>query len=205
MSGPRNNYSRLPWAIRCRVLSMLWDGAEYDEIRRDSQVAAACAERGLTLHNATFLAVRKCEEYKAFGRKAQSYAAARDADRIAAGVLNASGAQADLTDVARYELACAVREILDDDDGEPGSRAKHLRTLSQTLLALNNSAKDEQIAALRRKLDEKDRSIAERDTQIQELKARIAALEENISTLKDLAGRVSGSEVIDELNQSVGL
>ena len=205
MAGPRNNYSRLPWAVRCRVLSMLYDGAEYDEIRRDPEVAAACKERNLTLHNATFLAVRKCEEYKEFGRKAQSYAAARDADRIAAGVLNASGAQADLTDVARYELARAVREILDDDDGEPGSRAKHLRTLSQTLLALSNSAKDEKIADLRRKLDEKNRTLAERDNRIQELKTQIAALEDKISTLKDLAGRVSGGEVIDELNRSVGL
>ena len=205
MAGPRNNYSRLPWAARCRVLSMLYDGAEYDEIRRDPEVAAACAERKLTLHNATFLAVRKCEEYKEFGRKAQSYAAAQSADRIAAGVLNSSGAQADLTDVARYELARAVREILDDETSEPGSRAKHLRTLSQTLLALNNSAKDEQIAALRRKLDEKDRALAERDGRIQELKAQIAALEEKISSLKDLAGRVSGTEVIDELNRSVGL
>ena len=205
MSGPRNNYSRLPWAVRCRVLSMLYDGAEYDEIRRDPEVAAACKERNLTLHNATFLAVRKCEEYKEFGRKAMSYKAARDADRIAAGVLNASGAQSDLTDVARYEISRAVREILDDETSEPGSRAKHLRTLSQTLLALSNSAKDEKIADLRRKLDEKDRLLAERETQIQELKARIAALEGKISTLKDLAGRVSGSEVIDELNQSVGL
>ena len=203
MAGPRNNYSRLPWAVRCRVLSMLYDGAEYDEIRRDPEVAAACKERNLVLHNATFLAVRKCEEYKAFGRKAQSYAAARDADRIAAGVLNTSGAQADLTDVARYELARAVREIL--DDGEPGSRAKHLRTLSQTLLALSNSAKDEKIADLRRKLDEKDRTLADLKARIAELEAQIAALEEKISTLKELAGRVSGSEVIDELNQSVGL
>ena len=205
MAGPRNNYSRLPWAVRCRVLSMLYDGAEYDEIRRDPEVAAACSERNLTLHNATFLAVRKCDEYKEFGRKAMSYQAARDADRIAAGVLNSSGAQADLTDVARYEISRAVREILDDDDGEPGSRAKHLRTLSQTLLALSNSAKDEQIANLKRKLDEKDRAIAERDSRIQELKVRIAALEDKISALKDLAGRVSGNEVIDELNRSVGL
>ena len=175
MAGPRNNYSRLPWAVRCRILNMLYDGAEYDEIRNDPEVSAACAERKLTLHNATFLAVRKCDEYKEFGRKAASYAAARDADRIAAGVLNASGAQADLTDVARYELACAVREILDDDDGEPGSRAKHLRTLSQTLLALSNSAKDEKIADLRRKLDEKDRILADLKARIAELEAQIAA------------------------------
>ena len=175
MAGPRNNYSRLPWQVRCRVLSLLYDGAEYDEIRRDPEVAAACSERNLTLHNATFLAVRKCEEYKEFGRKAMSYKAAQDADRIAAGVLNSSGAQSDLTDVARYELARAVREILDDDDGEPGSRAKHLRTLSQTLLALNNSAKDEQIAALRRKLDEKDRSIADLKAKVSELENAIAA------------------------------
>ena len=181
MSGPRNNYSRLPWAVRCRVLSLLYDGAEYDEIRRDPEVAAACKERGLTLHNATFLAVRKCEEYKAFGRKAQSYAAARDADRIAAGVLNASGAQADLTDVARYEIARAVREILDDDDGEPGSRAKHLRTLSQTLLALSNSAKDEKIADLRRKLDEKDRVLADLKARIADLETQLAATSETTS------------------------
>ena len=175
MAGPRNNYSRLPWAVRCRILNLLWDGAEYDEIRSDPEVAAACKERNLTLHNATFLAVRKCEEYKEFGRKALSYKAAQDADRIAAGVLNTSGAQADLTDVARYEISRAVREILDDDDGEPGSRAKHLRTLSQTLLALSNSAKDEQIANLRRKLDEKDRVVADLKAKIAELENALAA------------------------------
>ena len=189
MAGPRNNYSRLPWQVRCRVLSLLYDGAEYDEIRRDPEVAAACRERGLTLHNATFLAVRKCEEYKEFGRKAMSYKAAQDADRIAAGVLNASGAQADLTDVARYELARAVREILDDETSEPGSRAKHLRTLSQTLLALSNSAKDEQIAALRRKLDEKDRSIADLKTKIAEVEEEITARDKRIA---DLESKVKG-------------
>lgn len=200
MSGPRNNYSRLPWAVRCRVLSMLYDGAEYDEIRRDPEVAAACKERNLTLHNATFLAVRKCEEYKEFGRKAQSYAAAQSADRIAAGVLNASGAQSDLTDVARYEISRAVREILDDDDGEPGSRAKHLRTLSQTLLALNNSAKDEQIAALRRKLDEKDRILADLKARIAELEAQITARDRRIAELESKVKGDSG-KVADAMDE----
>ena len=195
MAGPRNNYSRLPWQVRCRVLSLLYDGAEYDEIRRDPEVAAACRERGLTLHNATFLAVRKCEEYKEFGRKAMSYKAARDADRIAAGVLNASGAQADLTDVTRYELARAVREILDDDDGEPGSRAKHLRTLSQTLLALSNSAKDEQIANLKRKLDEKDRSIADLKAKIAELENALAAATEETGAAQTGISREKLAEV----------
>ena len=200
MAGPRNNYSRLPWAVRCRVLSMLYDGAEYDEIRRDPEVAAACKERNLTLHNATFLAVRKCEEYKEFGRKAMSYKAAQDADRIAAGVLNSSGAQADLTDVARYEISRAVREILDDDDGEPGSRAKHLRTLSQTLLALSNSAKDEQIANLKRKLDEKDRSIAELKAKIAELETQITARDKRIAELESKVKGDSG-KVADAMDE----
>ena len=200
MAGPRNNYSRLPWAVRCRVLSMLYDGAEYDEIRRDPEVAAACKERNLTLHNATFLAVRKCEEYKEFGRTAMSYTAAQDADRIAAGVLNSSGAQADLTDVARYEISRAVREILDDDDGEPGSRAKHLRTLSQTLLALSNSAKDEQIANLKRKLDEKDRSIAELKAKIAELETQITARDKRIAELESKVKGDSG-KVADAMDE----
>ena len=200
MAGPRNNYSRLPWQVRCRILSLLYDGAEYDEIRRDPEVAAACAERKLTLHNATFLAVRKCEEYKEFGRKAQSYAAAQSADRIAAGVLNASGAQSDLTDVARYELARAVREILDDDDGEPGSRAKHLRTLSQTLLALNNSAKDEQIAVLRRKLDEKDRALAALKADVATLQDELAARDRRISELESKVKGDSG-KVADAMDE----
>lgn len=200
MAGPRNNYSRLPWQVRCRVLSLLYDGAEYDEIRRDPEVAAACSERNLTLHNATFLAVRKCEEYKEFGRKALSYKAAQDADRIAAGVLNSSGAQADLTDVARYEISRAVREILDDDDGEPGSRAKHLRTLSQTLLALSNSAKDEQIANLKRKLDEKTSSIAALKADAAALRDELAARDRRIA---DLESKVKGDsgKVADAMDE----
>ena len=37
---PRNNYSRLPWEIRSRILGMLHDGAEYDDIRSDAEIAA---------------------------------------------------------------------------------------------------------------------------------------------------------------------
>ena len=51
---PRNNYAKLPWEIRKRVLRLLLDGAEYEAIRRDPEVAAACAARGLSLHNTTF-------------------------------------------------------------------------------------------------------------------------------------------------------
>ena len=61
---PRNNYSRLPWEVRSRILGMLHDGAEYDDIRADAEIAAELQKRNLNLHNTTFQAIRRSEEYR---------------------------------------------------------------------------------------------------------------------------------------------
>lgn len=61
---PRNNYARLPWEIRSRILGMLHDGAEYEDIRNDAAVSAELKAKNLKLHGTTFQAIRRSAEYR---------------------------------------------------------------------------------------------------------------------------------------------
>ena len=61
---PRNNYSRLTWETRSRILGMLHNGAEYDDIRNDAAVAAELKAKNLKLHGTTFQAIRRSAEYQ---------------------------------------------------------------------------------------------------------------------------------------------
>ena len=44
MAGPRSNYSRLPQSVRSRILYLRHDGADYEEIRKDPEIAADFAD-----------------------------------------------------------------------------------------------------------------------------------------------------------------
>ena len=107
---PRNNYSRLPWEIRSRILGMLHNGAEYDDIRSDAEIAAELRKRKLILHNTTFLAIRRCDEYKSYVERATEDSAAKKAEAITRAVLENNDALGSVTDLARYELAKLIRE-----------------------------------------------------------------------------------------------
>ena len=80
--GPRNNYSRLPWSIRSKILSLLHDGAEYEEIRNDKEIAAALSERNLKLHATTFQAIKKSKEYSEYIASAKKQASPEELSKM---------------------------------------------------------------------------------------------------------------------------
>ncbi len=66
MAKQRNNVCKLPSAARFRVSQLLDDGATYDAIRADGEIAAACASRGgLALHNNSIAAYAESAEHAA--------------------------------------------------------------------------------------------------------------------------------------------
>ena len=182
MGGPRSNYSRLPQAVRSRILYLRHDGADYDEIRKDPEIAAACKERGFTLNNSTFLSVAFSRDLADFSERARTDEAARRADKIAQSVIQSDNSLEDLTDVARYELGKEIRKALADlPDDDDGSRIKALKSLAQSIAAVSGQHQADRIAALKRQVEELKRQ-AEADKAAwtkreSELLKRIADLE----------------------------
>lgn len=170
---PRNNYSRLPWEIRSRILGMLHNGSEYDDIRADAEIAAELKKRKLSLHNTTFLAIRRSEEYQFYVERATEDSAAKKAEAITRAVLENNDALGSVTDIARYELAKLIREEVKATSGDEDS-VKRIRSLAASLAAVSNPARE---AEWRKKLD---RANAE----IEELKAEIAGLNVELETMK---------------------
>lgn len=170
---PRNNYSRLPWEIRSRILGMLHNGAEYDDIRSDAEIAAELRKRKLILHNTTFLAIRRCDEYKSYVERATEDSAAKKAEAITRAVLENNDALGSVTDLARYELAKLIREEVKATSGDEDS-VKRIRSLASSLAAVSNPAKE---LEWRKKLDRANAEIAE-------LKAEIAELNLELETVK---------------------
>lgn len=154
---PRNNYSRLPWEIRSRILGMLHDGAEYDDIRADAEIAAELRKRNLSLHNTTFLAIRRSDEYKSYVERATEDSAAKKAEAITRAVLENNDALGSVTDLARYELAKLIREEVKATSGDEDS-VKRIRSLATSLAAVSNPAKE---LEWRKKLDRANAEIAE--------------------------------------------
>ena len=182
MAGPRSNYSRLPQSIRSRILYLRHDGADYEEIRKDPEVAEACRERGFTLNNSTFLSNAFKRDLADFSERARTDEAARRADKIAQSVIQSDNSLEDLTDVARYELGKEIRKALADlPDDDDGSRIKALKSLAQSIAAVSGQHQADRIAALKRQVDDlKRQSEADKAAWTKresELLKRIADLE----------------------------
>jgi hypothetical protein len=180
MARPRNNITRLPAGIRLRICELLDDGATYDAIRADAEIAAAC--QGIELHNSTFGAYRESAEFAEFCERRRAWADESDRDRMAAAMINADGGLRDMTDVAAYEL---VRKAMD--------QIKHGELAPRDLASLGKVLKD----AVSREW-EKERAL---------LLAKIAELSVTISNLtggKRSSGGLS-DEAIEEIEHKAKL
>ncbi len=202
MAGPRSNYSRLPQDIRSRILFLRYDGADYDEIRRDPAVAEACRERGLTLNNATFISNAFKRDMAAFSERARRDEEARRADKIAQSVISSDRSLEDLTDVARYELGKEIRKALADlPDDDDGSRIKALKSLAQSIASVSSQHQADRIAALRRQVDNLKRQ-AESDKAAWQ--AREAELLKRIADLENTPGNAGMSpETLEHIEHKI--
>jgi DNA-binding ferritin-like protein (Dps family) len=191
MRRPRNNIAKLSWDSRSIICELLFDGAEYDTIRNDADVAAECAEKGLTLHGTTFQAYREGAEYLEYARRRRQWDDDFKRRQVAAQMLDDCGSADHLAKVANYEILKNCVELLESGDLE----TKDLKSLSGAVASFTrerlNAAKDE----ARREFEEQKAAY----------QAEIAKLSATIQQLTSSSKKVDSKQVAEKLDQALGV
>ena len=174
-NGPRSKFSMLPHQIRWRAYNLLSDGATLKALTADPDIKDALERAGMKLSSANLAGIRKGKEYADFCAMRRKHLEAKQKDMMLTAIAQGTGTLESMTDQARCKLMEALSDLSDE------SRIKALRSLAQSVAALSNPAKDNQIAELKRKLRENEaqQQAAETEwkTREAELLARIAELE----------------------------
>jgi len=177
----RTRRSRLPWSVRVRIFGLLSEGTEPDEIAADPEIGALAR-------------LARSAEYRRFAEKVTLDAEARTAERIAAGVLEYTKAFGTAADIARYELARLIRELIAEaarTESGLEERIRSVRDLSRSLTSLSAPAFE--------------RKLAVQSAGLAKLKTLLALRESEIARLKEQAGCGSGERIVEALNEKVGL
>lgn len=190
MGGPRNNLTWHPPEVRYRVYALHYEGLSAAQINADPVVAASVAKTGYRLHGNTLTAAWRSAEYKRYAAGRDKTFAATEGEQVAQRILEDVGALASVTDVARYELAREIRELIQagplGDDENPVERIERLARSLATV------TRDE-TARLRAE-------NAELKTQIAELELRLREAGESRKIATGLS-----DEAIKQIEEQAGL
>nr|DAJ80532.1 MAG TPA: hypothetical protein [Caudoviricetes sp.] len=211
-TGPRSNFSMLPAALRWKIIFMIDDGATFEAVANDPEIAGEYKKRGLRLTAPAMSGIKKSKEYQEVTAARRRKQLADRSSQLTTALLRDAGTLETVSDQARVKLIQALSDLSDlpeNSDLSDGDRVKALRSLAQSVAALTNPAKDNQIAELKRKLREKDDEIeaAEKEhaAEIARLNFELKKRDDEIAELRKLAGTVDNEAVIQKLNESVGL
>ena len=202
---PRNNYARLPFEVRQRVLAMLYDGAEYEDIRNAPEVKAACEQRKIVLHNATFLAVRRGEEYRQYGEALARTSKRIADDRWAAAALQELSGLTSVSDVTQMALLRQLRVLSENPDMD----AEETLKLVNATVKIKSTELDKRVQHLQEKLAESNRlrEAAEQEWKLREaeLLVKLAAKDAKIAELEKLIPGVDSRQVADAMDEKFGV
>ena len=192
----RRSRRRLPWAVRSRILFLLSEGASPEEILADPAVSSGAECREIPLDADDVKSVSRSLEYRRYMDRVSVDAESRTAEKIASSVLENACAFGQTADVARYELAKLLRELIAEtlrcrEELPFPEKIKTVRSLSQSFAAIQSPALE--------------RKIAVRDAGIAKLQVLLAARDAEIRRLRSLAGGENGRRVIEAMNEKVGL
>lgn len=211
-AGPRSNFSMLPFSLRLKIIFMIDDGATFEAVANDPEIAGEYKKRGLRLTAPAMSGIKKSKEYQEVTAARRRKQLADRSSQLTTALLRDAGTLETVSDQARVKLIQALSDLSDlpeNSDLSDGDRVKALRSLAQSVAALTNPAKDNQIAELKRKLREKDDEIeaAEKEhaAEIARLNFELKKRDDEIAELRKLAGTVDNEAVIQKLNESVGL
>lgn len=202
----------LPAALRWKIIFMIDDGATFEAVANDLEIAGEYKKRGLRLTAPAMSGIKKSKEYQEVTAARRRKQLADRSSQLTTALLRDAGTLETVSDQARVKLIQALSDLSDlpeNSDLSDGDRVKALRSLAQSVAALTNPAKDNQIAELKRKLREKDDEIeaAEKEhaAEIAKLNFELKKRDDEIAELRKLAGTVDNEAVIQKLNESVGL
>lgn len=171
-NGPRSNFSLLPFDVQYKIIGMIQDGATFATIAADSEIAEAYRSRGLKLTAPAISRLKKSEQYKAWTDQRLKERSSFTADRLTTAFLRENDSLDTIAEQTKVALLKLVQECVAGAED-----TKEVERLVRSAATLSNTAKDNQIADLRRKLD---RANAE----VEELKAEIAELNVELETVK---------------------
>ena len=201
-----------PAALRWKIIFMIDDGATFEAVANDQEIAGEYKKRGLRLTAPAMSGIKKSKEYQEVTAARRRKQLADRSSQLTTARLRDAGTLETVSDQARVKLIQALSDLSDlpeNSDLSDGDRVKALRSLAQSVAALTNPAKDNQIAELKRKLREKDDEIeaAEKEhaAEIARLNFELKKRDDEIAELRKLAGTVDNDAVIQKLNESVGL
>ena len=201
-NGPRSKFSLLPHQIRWRAYNLLSDGATLKALTADADIKDALARAGMKLSSANLAGIRKSKEYADFRDMRRKHLEAKQKDMMLTAIAQGTGTLESMTDQARCKLMEALSDLSDLSDLTDESRIKALRSLAQSVAALSNPAKDNQIAELKRRIraNEEWRQAAET-----EWKNREAELLARIAELEKLVPGVDSKQVAEAMDQKFGV
>ena len=177
---------------------MIQDGATFATIAADSEIAEAYRSRGLKLTAPAISRLKKSEQYKAWTDQRLKERSSFTADRLTTAFLRENDSLDTIAEQTKVALLKLVQECVAGAED-----TRELERLVRSAATLSNTAKDNQIADLRRKLERADAEIAE-------LKAELAEREvhyrEELAKLLRKENTVADPErVADELANILGV
>lgn len=197
-NGPRSNFSLLPFELQYKIIAMIQDGATFATIAADSEIAEAYRSRGLKLTAPAISRLKKSEQYKDWTDQRLKERSNFTADRLTTAFLRENDSLDTIAEQTKVALLKLVQECVAGAED-----TKEVERLVRSAATLSNTAKDDQIADLRRKLERADAEIAE-------LKAELAEREvhyrEELAKLLRRENTVADPErVADELANILGV
>lgn len=204
-NGPRSNFSFLPFELRFRIIGMIQDGFTAGAIAADPEVKDAFSSLGSTFNRATMTRIKKCAEYKEISAKRSARKNAEYDDRILTALLKENASSdtiAEQTKVALLRALSALSNLSGLSDTSDESKIKALRQITQSVAALSDQLKDNQITALRQKLADKEQQLQCAET---EWRAREADLLARIAEIENNAANGMSAETLERVEEKIKL
>ena len=198
-AGPRSNFSMLPFSLRLKIIFMIDDGATFEAVSSDPEIAAEYKKRGLRLTAPAMSGIKKSQEYREMTAKRRQKQLSDQSEQITTALLRDAGELDTVSDQVKVALLRLVQDCVKANPDD----TKEVERLVRSAVNLSNPAKDNQIAELKRKLREKDDEIESKNAEIERLKAEHKAEIERLTAKDNTVA--DPSRVADELSNLLGV
>ena len=143
----------LPYAVRYRICAMIQDGAAAEAIAEDPEIKGGCERIGKTLPLSAITRIKRSPEYQEIASRRTAFRQELEKEALTAIMLKESGAAEHIADSIKIALLKSISSLTDLSSlTEDEDKIKAIRSLSQSVTALSNAAKDRTIQELKSRL-----------------------------------------------------
>ena len=205
-AGPRSNFSMLPFSLRLKIIFMIDDGATFEAVSSDPEIAAEYKKRGLRLTAPAMSGIKKSQEYREMTAKRRQKQLSDQSEQITTALLRDAGELDTVSDQVKVALLRLVQDCVKANPDD----TKEVERLVRSAVNLSNPAKDNQIAEWKRKWREEHelRLAAEKEHVAREAELLAVDREKDqvIETLKEELSKFKAENsgaVIEEMDKFV--